>query len=327
MVITKLDAAERQIVAAVQLLFSGGDPVAVYALAAAARELTTTLCEKRGLPSLIDAMHDEHPHMERAEIIQWATKHANFFRGVDRDADGGLEGFEDTYADDILFIAVFDFGRLRGSKPVEADAYELWFFAMRGLLEVLNLEEIEELNGITTASRAAQIQMGRKFLIEARKILLPAPIDDDEDERTTAFGLFNFAHSYWRAAAALEKVEVKASHPDDPLWFLYCHAVELFLKAFLRTHGASARELRLRYGHSVRRLAKASEKVGLQLSDEQREVIRCMSTLGTSLRYIRIGSFTRPRLDALARTCKSFYDATARLLSSKGHKIRLYPAD
>jgi hypothetical protein len=48
MAIIKIDVAEREIVAAVQLLFDGGDAIRVYALAAAAREITTTLCEKRG---------------------------------------------------------------------------------------------------------------------------------------------------------------------------------------------------------------------------------------------------------------------------------------
>jgi len=33
----------------------------------------------------------------------------------------------------------------------------------------------------------------------------------DEDARTTAFGLFNFAHSYWRSAAALQTLKVKAT--------------------------------------------------------------------------------------------------------------------
>lgn len=49
MTITKLDVAECEIVAAVNLLFGGGDPIPVYVLASAAREITTALCEKRGL--------------------------------------------------------------------------------------------------------------------------------------------------------------------------------------------------------------------------------------------------------------------------------------
>jgi hypothetical protein len=166
MAITKLDAAERQIVAAVQLLFSGGDPLAVYALAAAARELTTTMCEKRELPSLIDAIRDEHPHMTRDQVIGWAKKHANFLKHADRDHDKVLEGFEPTDADDILYIAVHDLGRLRGAKPVEAGVFELWFFAMRDLLDQFGLGGLKELQGITSLPRAEQIAMGRRFLVD-----------------------------------------------------------------------------------------------------------------------------------------------------------------
>src|SRR5262249_29979901 len=54
MSITKLAVAEREIVAAVRLLFDGSDTVPIYVLAAAAREITTALCIKRGVESFLD---------------------------------------------------------------------------------------------------------------------------------------------------------------------------------------------------------------------------------------------------------------------------------
>jgi hypothetical protein len=168
MSITKLDVAEREIVAAVRLLFDGNDTVPVYVLAAAARDITTTLCNKRGLPSMIDAMYEEHPHLSRDEIIRWTKKHANFFKHADRDHDKVLEGFEATDADEVLYIACFDFGRLCGGKPVEADAFELWFYAMRDLCGPMRIPDIVELRGIMKAPRSSQIAMGRKLLARAR---------------------------------------------------------------------------------------------------------------------------------------------------------------
>lgn len=148
----------------------------------------------------------------------------------------------------------------------------------------------------------------------------------DEDDRTTPFGLFNFAHSYWRSAAALRTIKVQATHPDDPAWFLFCHAIELFLKAFMRAQGTSVKELRDKYGHNVVKLAKAAEKAGLHFDDEDRDVITLMDRMGIlTLRYIRTGAFTRPTLEALDRTCKSFHRSTADLLRSQGHKVRIYP--
>ncbi len=166
--ITKLDVAEREIVAAVQLLFDGGDPIPVYALAAAAREITTTLCERRGLRSMIDAIHEEHPHLTRKQVYREASKHAAFFKHADQDPNGVLEGFDPTEADAVLWVACSDFGRLCGGKPVEADAFELWFFAVRDLLGPLGISDIQELRDITNVSRETQIEMGRKLLVSAR---------------------------------------------------------------------------------------------------------------------------------------------------------------
>ena len=120
---------------------------------------------------------------------------------------------------------------------------------------------------------------------------------------------------------------MKATHSQDPCWFLYCHAVELFLKAFLRAHGISARDLRQEYGHSIRRLARRGQ--------EKRPATRSRTAggdpadghFGTTLRYISTGPFTRPRLDALARTCDRFYEATAQLLITQGHRVRRYPRE
>jgi hypothetical protein len=168
MTITKLDVAEREIVSAIQLLFDGGDPIPVYALAAAAREITTSLCEKRGVHSLVDAIQEDHPQMTRKQIHREASKHAAFFKHADRDPDGVIDSFDPAEADAVLWVACSDFGRRCGGKPVEADVFELWFYAMRDMLDPLGIDDIPELCGITTCSRASQIEMGSKFLSTAR---------------------------------------------------------------------------------------------------------------------------------------------------------------
>jgi hypothetical protein len=72
----------------------------------------------------------------------------------------------------------------------------------------------------------------------------------DEDSRSSPLGFFNLAESYWRAAGALENAKLRTTHPNSPISFLYYHAIELYLKAFLRLHGHSARELRSKkFGH------------------------------------------------------------------------------
>jgi hypothetical protein len=81
-----------------------------------------------------------------------------------------------------------------------------------------------------------------------------------DDARSSPLGFFNLAESYWAAAVALENAGLRTTHPTSPISFLYYHAIELYLKAFLRTHGHSARELRGKnFGH---RTCCLSEKAG-----------------------------------------------------------------
>ncbi len=81
---------------------------------------------------------------------------------------------------------------------------------------------------------------GRAF-IYAETLALDARETDEMsvDERTSAFGLFNYANSYRRSAEYLSKAKVRVSHPHAPITYLFYHAIELYLKSFLRSHGYS----------------------------------------------------------------------------------------
>jgi hypothetical protein len=168
MTITKLDVAEREIVAAVQLLFDGGDAIPIYVLANSAREITTTLCEKRGLHSMVDWIQVDHPHMSRKDIHREASKPAAFFKHANKDPDAVLEDFDPTEADTVLYMACADLRNLGRRLPVEGDAFDLWFMAVRGLLDQLDLPHLEGLGGIDMVPRAEQIVMGKRFLDAAR---------------------------------------------------------------------------------------------------------------------------------------------------------------
>lgn len=147
---------------------------------------------------------------------------------------------------------------------------------------------------------------------------------EDEDERTTPIGLFHYANSYWQSATALQEADVKSSHPEVPIWFLYLHAVELYLKSYLRSHGISAQELRTKYGHRVCCLTDESRQRGLLLDDEDIEVFSLIVRMDLmAVRYIRTGAFTRPTHEALYRTCNSLHNAVGNVLKEKGFPVRL----
>src|SRR5262245_25883847 len=95
---------------------------------------------------------------------------------------------------------------------------------------------------------------------------------NDNDERTTAVGLFNTARSYWRSGVHLSSADLRVTHPHAPVTFLFCHAIELYLKAHLRGAGQSVAALK-KIGHRVADLANAASRAGLALGPEESEIL------------------------------------------------------
>ena len=114
--------AQREIVAAIRMLFDGGDTVPVHVLAAAVRVITTSLCNKRAIGSYLDIAKQEHPHLSWNEIYKIAGRHARFFKRADRDADGTLTDYSNEEATHALFIA--SHGLFCSGKPVKVQAFD-----------------------------------------------------------------------------------------------------------------------------------------------------------------------------------------------------------
>jgi HEPN domain-containing protein len=146
-----------------------------------------------------------------------------------------------------------------------------------------------------------------------------------EDERTTPIGLFNYATSYWKAAKQLHKLKVKSTHPNAPISFLYFHAIELYLKSFLRLHGIATAQLRSReYGHSYKILSEKALEFGISYDDEDIEVLSDLDTTDAVIRarYLRTGILEGPAPEALDRTCKSLGNSVADTLRKAGIPVR-----
>ena len=111
------------------------------------------------------------------------------------------------------------------------------------------------------------------------------------------------------------------SHPSPgPCWFCYCHAVELFLKAFLRAHGISARDLRQRLRTSIRRLAEEAKKKGLPLDPDSARR-SCDGHLGHDApQSASARSRGQGSMPWSARATTSTGDGT--MMISQGYKVR-----
>ena len=143
------------------------------------------------------------------------------------------------------------------------------------------------------------------------------------DERTTAVGLYHYALSYRAAADALGKQKFHTTHPDAPREFLYFHAIELFLKAYLRNAGMSVTALK-GLSHSTGKLEAQFLKHRGFLADEDRAVLRLMEETDAvaRARYIVTGYFQKPTMEALARTAKSLSQTVRSNFKASGLPVR-----
>jgi tRNA(Ser,Leu) C12 N-acetylase TAN1 len=85
-------------------------------------------------------------------------------------------------------------------------------------------------------------------------------------------GFYNFAVSYHMAADLVAVGGLKATHPESVAMFLYYHAIELYLKSFLRLQGDTAKRLR-KIGHDFQTLQSRAKKRGLPFGKVEEEVL------------------------------------------------------
>jgi hypothetical protein len=128
-----------------------------------------------------------------------------------------------------------------------------------------------------------------------------------KDERTNPMGLFNYAHSYWVSAVALQNSPRNCTYHQAPVDYLYFHAIKPYLKSFLRLQGMSLDQLK-RIGHSLAKLYAAAVAEGLTDDEKDREVIGHIDANYMRARYIETGPFTTASSGALWGLCRVFHD-------------------
>lgn len=129
------------------------------------------------------------------------------------------------------------------------------------------------------------------------------------EERTTAVGLYHYGLSYIACADMLKASEPAGMIHNAPIRFLYWHALELLMKAFLMADGLSVGDLRKR-GHDQKRLHKECIERGLSL-DKYPEAFFAFTDDNEPIeaRYIVTGTRRLPSLDAMSDVCGEIKDA------------------
>jgi hypothetical protein len=122
--INKLDAARRQLRAAIRLWFTNGDPVAVHTLASAAHEIIHTLFRRAGFRGL---MFDA-PYIKDEFRSQWAKllkRHASFFKHAREDPDG-VTVFDPATNFGLLAASAYGLRKLGEPLAVEDACFTFW---------------------------------------------------------------------------------------------------------------------------------------------------------------------------------------------------------
>ena len=147
--ITKLEAARRQLRAAIRLWFDSGDPISIHTLAAATYEILHTLFRRRGLRGLIfdfDLVKDEH----RQDWVKGIKAMAGFFKHADRDPDGVFK-FNPFANEMLLFFSVQALEKMGEPLGVEESALIQWIFISRPNFLIPQVSKTRQFTFLSTA--------------------------------------------------------------------------------------------------------------------------------------------------------------------------------
>jgi|307.fasta_scaffold37763_1 hypothetical protein len=140
MVLSPLFAARSQLLTAIDLFFTDGDPVSVHALAGNAREILESLCRLAAVEPITELLLRDHPNKPKKDIYPALNRYRNCFKHVGKTWEERrgeqviLNQFDDTKNEYLLYVCVEDYLRLRGSSPFPMQVLHAWFCAVHGEL-------------------------------------------------------------------------------------------------------------------------------------------------------------------------------------------------
>lgn len=131
--LTKLEAARRQLGVAFDLFIHDRDPVSVQCLACGAGEILDSLAAHAGAKPFSTHILATRPDLEFPRIKNirnqfWnAFKHATTRNGELRNDGELLRAFSDEQNDGALFIGWHDYGQLADRLPISAQVFQVWY--------------------------------------------------------------------------------------------------------------------------------------------------------------------------------------------------------
>jgi hypothetical protein len=114
--INKIEAAQRQIDAAIRMLYRGEDPVAVHSVISAANGIVRAICKANNTTSWVDLLALIKRGMEK-EYWNGFLRMANFIKHADKDPEGVLEGVQEEVNDWVILYTIFLYNDLAALTP------------------------------------------------------------------------------------------------------------------------------------------------------------------------------------------------------------------
>src|SRR6476620_5779386 len=130
MIITKLEAARRQLTTALELWMSEGDPVAVHTLAHAAHEIIHRCFRNAGHSDLLyDSTLIEEEH--RADFARFMKDDANFFKHSNNEKATDTRDFNPEGNLPFLLMSVLALDAMSEPRGDAENAFMMWHFINR----------------------------------------------------------------------------------------------------------------------------------------------------------------------------------------------------
>ena len=174
--VNKLEAAQRQIDAAIRILFSGEDPVAIHTLAWAGFQILRDLDAKQDPSVAVGLNIDSMLRPEKKKEFWYKAKGlSSFLKHADRDAEGIHDSVEEETNDFVLLFASEYYHKLRRQRTLEMRVLQAWLTMiypdvfLQGEPENSQLcAAVEAAGDIRTLPRKEQLELGLQVLQLAR---------------------------------------------------------------------------------------------------------------------------------------------------------------
>ncbi|MBI2471132.1 MAG: hypothetical protein HYV59_07805 [Planctomycetes bacterium] len=168
--INKFEASQRQIDAAIRMLFSNEDPVAIHTLAMASFQVLQDLAAKRSDCS-IDKMTKSiiKPGKEK-ELRKILHSLSNFLKHADRDPEAVINNVDEEANDFVLLFSCFYYRDLGQQLTSEMTTLLSWSYIWHPDLQTIIVPPV--FNSIISQVRTELTNMTRKEKLEVGKIML-----------------------------------------------------------------------------------------------------------------------------------------------------------